>query len=192
MPAPAGCGELVRAAVFLDRDGVLNAPVVRGGRPYPPASPDEVVLLLGVAEACAQLKSAGLCLIVVSNQPDIARGTTTVDDVTAINTTLADLLPLDEILVCPHDDADGCGCRKPQPGLILAAADGWDIDLDLSSLVGDRWRDIDAGRAAGVATIFLDRGYRERRPIEADLVTDELVSAVPFILHRALARSTGL
>jgi len=173
------------AAVFLDRDGVLNAAAVHDGRPFPPSSIDELVMLPGVLLACHLLRQSGLRLLVVTNQPDIARGKTAGSAVDEINEVLRRDLVLDEILVCPHDDVDGCVCRKPKPGLLLAAAEAWDIDLARSTMVGDRWRDIDAGRAAGVATVFLDRSYTERRPDDADLVTDELLRAVPFILHRA-------
>lgn len=178
-------------AAFLDRDGVLNAASVdRARRPHPPCRADQVVLLPRVPEACEQLRAAGLRLIVVTNQPDVARGTTPASTVTEINQLLRRLLPLDDVVVCLHDDSDECRCRKPKPGLILSAASRWNIDLAASTLVGDRWRDIDAGRAAGVATVFLDRGYREPQPVGPDLVASELIDAVPFIIRRAMVRST--
>jgi D-glycero-D-manno-heptose 1,7-bisphosphate phosphatase len=100
-----------RPAAFLDRDGVINAATVRGGRPHPPASVDELVILPGVAEACRRLRAAGFAVLVVTNQPDIARGATGALDVARINDALLDALALDAILVCPHDDADACHCR---------------------------------------------------------------------------------
>lgn len=176
---------MMKSAVFFDRDGVLNRCEVRDGRPHPPRHADEVRLLPKVEEACAVLKRAGLVLIVVTNQPDIARGTASLEDVDAINGRLRALLPLDEIAVCPHDDDDDCPCRKPRPGLVVDSAATWGIDLATSVLVGDRWRDIEAGRAAGVATVFIDRGYAERRPLGSDIVVSELHAAVPFVLDRA-------
>jgi len=171
-----------RRAVFLDRDGVLNAAIVREGRPYGPASLGEMTVLPGVEEACARLKRAGYLLIVATNQPDIARGTTTRGDVDAINEALKSQLGLDEICVCPHDDADKCDCRKPKPGLLLDAAQRWNIDLAHSFMVGDRWRDVEAARAAGCRAVFLDYGYSEPRPEGADIVTSSLAAAVPDLV----------
>jgi len=176
---------MARPAAFLDRDGVINAATVRNGRPHPPASLDELRILPGVAEACRRLRAAGFYVLVVTNQPDIARGTTSANDVARINDVLLDQLALDAILVCPHDDADGCHCRKPRPGLLLDAADQWDIDLARSTMVGDRWRDISAGHAAGVAAVFIDRGYEERQPDEVEHRADELITALPFIFEHA-------
>jgi D-glycero-D-manno-heptose 1,7-bisphosphate phosphatase len=172
----------VRRAVFLDRDGVLNAAVVRDGRPYPPSTLSEMSLLPGVEEACYRLKEAGFLLIVVTNQPDIARATTSSNEVDAINSALKSRLDLDEVSVCPHDDADGCDCRKPKPGLLFAAAQRWNINLPASFMVGDRWRDVEAGRAAGCRTVFLDYGYAERRPQSPDIATTSLAAVVPQLI----------
>ena len=167
-----------RRAVFLDRDGVLNAAVVREGRPYPPPSLAEMTLLPGAEDACARLRAAGFLLIVVTNQPDIARGAAKRGEVDEINAALQTRLALDEVCVCPHDDADGCACRKPKPGLLLAAARRWNIDLTRSFMVGDRWRDIEAGQAAGCRTAFLDYGYAERRPERPDFCARSLAAVV--------------
>jgi D-glycero-D-manno-heptose 1,7-bisphosphate phosphatase len=175
-------GQSKRAAVFLDRDGVLNRAVVRDGVPHPPDDVDSLEVLPGAAEACATLRRAGLLLIVVTNQPDIARGTRTWDGVQAVNQRLSELLPLDEIRVCPHDDRDRCDCRKPSPGLLLAAARERGIDLRRSVMVGDRWRDIESGERAGCWTVFVDHGYSERRPERPDLTVHSLGEAVPWIL----------
>ncbi len=160
-----GVGALTpRAAVFLDRDGVLNEAVVRDGKPYPPASAAEVRIVEGAAAALEQLKSLGLPLIVVTNQPDVARGRQTAAAVEAIHHRLCQELPVDLFLACFHDDADGCACRKPKPGLILEGAARYGAEPSRSFLIGDRWRDIDAGKAAGCRTVWIDRGYRERGP----------------------------
>jgi D-glycero-D-manno-heptose 1,7-bisphosphate phosphatase len=173
---------VARAAAFLDRDGVLNAAVVVDGRPHPPASADELILLPGVEQACATLRAEGFALVCITNQPDIARGTTTAATVEAINERLQSLLGLDAVAVCPHDDADGCDCRKPQPGLILHAGAELGLDLQHSVVVGDRWRDVEAGRRAGCATVFIDHHYDERRPDNADAVAASLADAVPWII----------
>jgi len=175
-------GHGTKAAVFLDRDGVLNRAVVRDGLPHPPDSIESLELLPGVREACATLRRAGFLLIVVTNQPDIARGTRTWEDVQAVNRRLSELLPLDEIRVCPHDDRDQCDCRKPAPGLLVTAARERGIDLRRSVMVGDRWRDVESGERAGCWTVFVDHGYSEIRPERPDLTVHSLGEAVPWIL----------
>jgi D-glycero-D-manno-heptose 1,7-bisphosphate phosphatase len=170
-------------AVFLDRDGVLNEAVVVDGRPHPPASRDDLRLLPGVQDACHALSEAGFKLIVVTNQPDIARGTQDPESVATMNEHLREALDLDEVVTCPHDDPDECPCRKPRPGMLLDAADRWDIDLSLSVTVGDRWRDIEAGRSAGTRTVFVDRDYSERLPDRPDLTVRELKESVSWIIE---------
>lgn len=150
-----------RQAVFLDRDGVLNRAIVRNGKPYPPASLTELQILPGTADALAVLQAAGFLLIGVTNQPDVARGTQRREVVEAINAVLLAALPLAEILVCYHDDRDGCSCRKPQPGLLFQAAATYGIDLPASFMIGDRWRDVGAGHRAGCRTVLLDYRYDE-------------------------------
>lgn len=174
-------------AVFLDRDGVLNRAVVRAGRPYPPACLSELELLPGVREACAVLRDAGYLLVMVTNQPDIARGTLTQGTLDQMNTWLARELHLDDVRVCPHDDRDACACRKPKPGLVTSAAQEHGIDLGLSFLVGDRWRDIEAGREAGVRTVFIDYGYREKCAPEPDCTVQNLAQAADWILAATAA-----
>lgn len=173
------------AAVFLDRDGVLNRATVREGKSYPPPTAEDTELLPGVKEALARMKAAGYALVVVTNQPDVARGTQTRAMVEAINAKLALGLPIDEFRVCYHDDAARCACRKPEPGLLRQAPA---YDLAGSIMVGDRWRDIGAGRRAGVrATVLIDHGYRERE-VEPDARVSSLPEAADWTL--ALPRRT--
>jgi D-glycero-D-manno-heptose 1,7-bisphosphate phosphatase len=149
-------------------------------------------LLPGVVEACHRLRDLGYLLVVITNQPDIARGTQTREEVERMHDVLRRRLPLDEIVVCPHDDADGCACRKPKPGMILDAAKRHGLDLAASFSVGDRWRDVEAARRAEVRAIFVDRGYGERRPTDADAVVANLPDAVGFIeSHRVQGRTTS-
>lgn len=176
-------------AVFLDRDGTLNEAVVRDGKPYPPASPDELVIVPGARETVAALRQAGFRAIVVTNQPDVATGKQRRAVVEAINARLGAALGLDDFRVCYHADADGCACRKPKPGLLLEAARDWQIDLGRSFMVGDRWRDVDAGRAAGCRTVLIEAGYAERRS-EPDFSVSSLGEACTIIL-RAAAGSVG-
>jgi D-glycero-D-manno-heptose 1,7-bisphosphate phosphatase len=172
-----------RRAVFLDRDGVLNEPRVVDGLPLPPRTVGGLVLSRGAEKACRALSRAGFMLIVVTNQPDIARGTRDRQSVGLINDELRRRLRLDDVLVCPHDDGDGCDCRKPRPGMLLEAAERWDIRLQDSVMVGDRWRDIEAGRGAGCHTVLVARDYNEPAARDPDLVVDSLHQAVPWITN---------
>jgi D-glycero-D-manno-heptose 1,7-bisphosphate phosphatase len=155
---------------------------VRDGVPRPPGDLDELEVLPGVEEACDRLRTAGFELVVVTNQPDIARGTQTTAAVWRINDALLMTLPLDEVVVCPHDDADGCACRKPKPGMLVDAAQRRGIDLAASFMVGDRWRDVEAGRRAGCRVVFVDHGYGEELAHEPDVVVRGLGAAADWIL----------
>ena len=179
-----------RPAAFLDRDGVLNRACIRDGKPYPPASLAELEILPDVLDALHALKAAGLLLIGATNQPDVARGTQRRDTVEAINTKLCATLPLDQLLVCYHDDRDDCACRKPRPGLLLDAAAKHGIDLAASYMIGDRWRDIGAGRGAGCTTVWIDRGYTEPWPegCVADHTVASLAEAAAWIIAHAQQR----
>jgi D-glycero-D-manno-heptose 1,7-bisphosphate phosphatase len=168
--------------VFLDRDGVINRAIVRDGKPYPPRHSDELEILPGVPEALARLRSAGFHLVVVTNQPDVARGTQRREVIDAMHALLAAALPIDEFRVCDHDDSDGCVCRKPKPGMLEAAAREADLNLSDSFMVGDRWRDVEAGRRAGCRTVFIDRQYAEARPDRPDVTVGSLPEAVDWIL----------
>lgn len=150
-----------RRAVFLDRDGVLNRAFVEDGVPVPPRTVDGLELLPGVVETCHAFADAGLALVVVTNQPDVARGKLDPEILETIHERLRAELPLDDVVVCPHDGHEGCWCRKPRPGMILDAARRLELDLDHSVAVGDRWRDIDAAHRAGVASVWIDWGLDE-------------------------------
>jgi D-glycero-D-manno-heptose 1,7-bisphosphate phosphatase len=153
-----------RPAVFLDRDGVLNRSFDADGVPVPPDSASRFELLPGVIDACNAFARAGLALVVVTNQPDIARGTLSPAELEQMHLVLRRELPVDDVVVCPHDDGDDCPCRKPRPGMLLDAAARLNLDLSRSVLVGDRWRDVEAARRAGVASVWIDRGLAERAP----------------------------
>jgi D-glycero-D-manno-heptose 1,7-bisphosphate phosphatase len=174
----------MRRGVLLDRDGVLNRAFLREGKPHPPATIAEVEILPGVAEAVEELRSLGLVLVGVSNQPDVARGTQTEGGIEAINRFLLDRLPLAEILVCVHDDADGCDCRKPRPGLLLRAAERHRLDLKRSFMVGDRWSDVEAGRAAGCLTFLVAGPGGDADRCRPDFVVSDLRDAAGHITSR--------
>jgi D-glycero-D-manno-heptose 1,7-bisphosphate phosphatase len=172
----------VRRAVFLDRDGVINRAVIREGKPYPPASSVELEILPGVEAGLRQLKAAGFDLIVVTNQPDVARGAQTREQVEALHAALQAQLPIDEFRVCYHDDPDHCVCRKPRPGLLVDAAREHGIDLTASYLIGDRWRDVAAGQAAGCTCLFIDYGYAESQPVQPFVRAMSVGEAIEQIL----------
>mgnify|MGYP000992429037 CR=1 FL=1 len=171
----------MRKAVFLDRDGVINRSEVRGGKPYAPTRVEDFELLPGSAEAMAALRAAGWLVIVVTNQPDLATGQQDLAGLEAMHRSLRDGSLVDDIKVCPHLASHQCACRKPLPGMLVEAAREWDIDLGASIMVGDRWRDVDAGRAAGCRTIFVDHGYAERRPERPDAIVKSLLQAQQLI-----------
>jgi D-glycero-D-manno-heptose 1,7-bisphosphate phosphatase len=174
----------LRPAIFLDRDGTLNVQVVRGGKPYPPANIDEFQLFADVPNACRALKHAGYVLVVTTNQPDVGRGDQTVEHVEAMHQRLRELLPeVDRIEVC-YDPGRGemSRRRKPEPGMILDAAEALGLDLARSWMIGDRWRDVDCGRRAGLRTVFIDFGYDEELREKPDHVARSFSDAVGIVL----------
>jgi D-glycero-D-manno-heptose 1,7-bisphosphate phosphatase len=175
-----GVDALKPAAVFLDRDGVLSRASVVDGRPYAPLHARDFEILPGSESALARLKAAGYALVVVTNQPEVARGRLTREAVEAMHARLAADLPVDEVRVCYHDEEDACDCRKPAPGLLLSPPT---YAVDRSVMVGDRWRDIEAGRQAGChATILIDYQYDESLPHEPDVRVASLDEAAEWIL----------
>ena len=145
--------------VFLDRDGVLVETLVRDHRAVAPLTLEEFRLTDGAGPHVARLRDFGLVPIVVTNQPEIGRGRLAPGTLAAMHAQLRRAVPVEDIFVCPHDGAVGCDCRKPRPGMLRAAADKWGIDLWKSFMVGDRWQDIDAGRAVGCYTVLIERPY---------------------------------
>lgn len=177
-----GVGSKIKSKViFLDRDGVLNKAIVKNGKPYPPSKIEELEILPGVYEGIQLLKHSGFKLIVITNQPDVARGVTTIEVVNEINNSIIKQLEVDEIICCFHDDSENCECRKPKPGMILQALKKWDIDLSVSYLIGDRWRDIQTAKNIGLTSILIKYDYDEKK-INADFECSNLEEAANFIL----------
>ena len=140
---------------------------------------------LGWRRPAGSCRPPGSCSYAFTNQPDIARGTRDPAFVATLNARLKQLLGLDEVVTCPDDDADGCPCRKPKPGMILDSARRCNVDLSRCVTVGDRWREVEAGRSAGTHTVFIDRGYAERAPADPDLTVAKLEEAVEWIIATA-------
>jgi D-glycero-D-manno-heptose 1,7-bisphosphate phosphatase len=177
--ASARKGEILaaaaRRAVFLDRDGVLLKLLRSRSGPRPPRSVEEVEFVEGAKEALERLRTAGFSTLVVTNQPDIARGEVEERSVQEIHGMLRSRLPVDAVYYCPHDNAHRCACRKPKPGLILRAAEEWDIDLSRSCLIGDRWVDLAAAQSAGIDGILLDAPH-SWHPTSVGSPTEGMVS----------------
>ena len=172
-------------AVFLDRDGVINKAHMVDGKPYPPRNLDELELIPGVEHAILQLRDHDYFCIVITNQPDVARGKASRETVESINQFLIQNLAIHEIISCYHDGHENCDCRKPKPGSLLKAALKYNIDLSKSFMVGDRWRDIEAGENAGCKTFFIDYQYNEKQPQNPTYKVASLTDVVNIILNEA-------
>jgi len=177
----------IKRAVFLDRDGVINRALVRDGKPYPPQSVAEFEILPGVVEACTKLKQAGFVLVVATNQPDVGRGTLSQNVVEDIHAVMCRQLPIDRVEVCYHSGkgASDCDCRKPRPGMLVRAARDLQLDLSRCWMVGDRWRDIDCGRAAGCRTILVEGDYDEKLQTPPDFRVHNLLEAAAVVVEHA-------
>jgi D-glycero-D-manno-heptose 1,7-bisphosphate phosphatase len=184
-PDQASSGNVAkRRAVFLDRDGVINRAIVRDGMPFPPMNLKEFELLPRVDEACELLKASGFCLVIVTNQPDVGHGKLAQKSVEEIHRKICQLLPIDHVEVC-YDRNDSSEYRKPNPGMLRRAAMTLDLDLGASFMVGDRWRDVDCGYAAGCRTIFIDYGYAESLRQPPDFRARDLLEAARIIVDVA-------
>jgi D-glycero-D-manno-heptose 1,7-bisphosphate phosphatase len=177
-----------RRAVFLDRDGVIVIPEFRDGRSFAPRRIGDFRLYPEAAGSLQKLKRAGFLLAVVTNQPDVGNGLISRAEVDAMHDIMVRELPVDAVKACFHSQADGCYCRKPKPGMILQAAGELGIDLRKSFMVGDRKSDIEAGRAAGCATVFVDLGYDEPAPDVPDYVVHSIAEAADIIIETAPTR----
>jgi len=167
-------------AIFLDRDGVLNQTVFRNGKPRAPYTLGEFALFPGVIEGIKLLKEKGYVLIVVTNQPDVARGWVSREAVDAVNKKLRELIPVDDIRICFHTEKDNCLCRKPRPGMLLEASREKNIDLTKSYMIGDRYSDVEAGLKAGCKTILIGPGD-EKKEFTPDFQFNSLIEAAQKI-----------
>jgi D-glycero-D-manno-heptose 1,7-bisphosphate phosphatase len=172
----------MKKAVFLDRDGVVNESLVVDGIPRPPKSIADVVIIEGVIQGIELLVSHGFVPVVVTNQPDVARGSATRSQINGINSFIGRSTGIKYFYTCFHDDIDLCVCRKPAPGLLFNASKELDLDLINSFLVGDRWRDITAGQAAGCKTFFIDYSYSEKLPQKPFKKVSSFLEAVRIII----------
>jgi len=172
-------------AIFLDRDGVLNDPVIIRGKPYPPDTLNDLIIPNHLERCLIELKEKSFLLIMITNQPDVARGKTKKENVKAINNYLKQKLNLDDVFCCYHDDNDNCKCRKPKPGMILSAVDKWKINLKKSFLIGDRWKDIESGKSVGLRTFLIDHNYDEKF-VEPDYKVKDFREIIKIINNNLL------
>ena len=142
-------------AVFFDRDGVLNELVQRDRGFYSPRSFDQFIIDDSANFVISKLRKKGFLSIVVSNQPDIARGNIKKSVLDKMTEVLINKLMVDDVFYCTHDDSDLCNCRKPAPGLFIQAAEKWEIDLKKSYMIGDTWKDTEAANNANVNSLLL-------------------------------------
>ena len=168
-------------AVFFDRDGIINAARVMAGNPHPPSTLLDTHIMPGIADVLSTLRLLDYKTICITNQPDVARGTQTKEEVEKINSYLREKLVLTDILTCYHDNSDNCSCRKPEIGMFLYAQNKHDIDLSKSWMIGDRKKDIDAGKNAGCKTIFVDYNYSESKPTNADFIIKNVKDILKII-----------
>lgn len=180
---PENSNTQLQRAVFLDRDGVINRALVQNGKPYAPSTLEEFEILDGVETAISSLKAQGFQVVIVTNQPDLAKKILDPKILSEMHARIERELKVDAIKVCVHTDEQNCLCRKPRPGMLLEAAEEFSIDLSQSYMIGDRWRDMDAGKAAGCKTILIGSGYAADRPVKNfDAQVESLLEASQMIL----------
>lgn len=174
-----------RRSVFLDRDGVLIRSDLKDGKPIAVQEMERLDILPGVEQACRMLREAGFLLVMITNQPDVGRGLVPQRTVDEMNRHVQKVLGLDDVRVCYHGGTENCRCRKPKPGMIIDAGDALHIALDRSVVVGDRWSDIEAGRAVSCRTVYIAWGQSEKLTLAPDLTSPSLLDAVAWIIREA-------
>jgi D-glycero-D-manno-heptose 1,7-bisphosphate phosphatase len=145
----------MKRAVFIERDAILNE--VRSGpkQQISPLTLEEFKINPAAKEPLLKLKASGFVLIATTNQPGLSRGYQSRRELDRMHDILRRTFPLDDILLCPHDETDHCPCRKPRPGLLIEAAFKWHLNLDHSFVISDKWQDAEAARTAGCTSLLL-------------------------------------
>jgi len=167
-----------RKAIFLDRDGTLNKAYIENGLPISPSSLNKFKIIKGVKKSINKLKKLNFLCILITNQPDVFRGKISKKTVVKMNSYIKKKIKLDDMFVCYHDNEHNCNCRKPKPGLLVKASKKWKIDLNKSFMIGDRWKDILAGKKVGCKTIFINNNYKNDKKVKADFTFKSLLKAV--------------
>jgi len=180
----------MKQAVFIERDGVLNAAKTEKQQQVSPLTLEEFHLNEDGVPLLKQLKSAFLILIATTNQPGLSRGYQNRRELDRMHVRLRKVFPLDDILVCPHDEHDRCPCRKPKPGLLVEAGFKWHLDLDHSFVISDKWQDAEAARIAGSTSLLLQSPWVGK--VHRDFLLPDLAAAVGKILELRSARRTAV
>ena len=167
-----------RKAIFLDRDGTLNKAYIENGLPISPSSLNKFKIIKGVKKSINRLKKLNFLCILITNQPDVFRGKISKKTVVKMNSYIKKKIKLEDMFVCYHDNEHNCSCRKPKPGLLVKASKKWKIDLKKSFMIGDRWKDILAGKKVGCKTIFINNNYKNDKKVKADFTFKSLLKAV--------------
>src|SRR2546428_12400230 len=173
--------KCMKQGVFLERDGILNLVKVERQHQVTPLTLEDFKLNQDAIPLLKKLKAAGLLLIATTNQPGLSRGYQSRRELDRMHDLLRKTFPLDDILVCPHDETDGCPCRKPKPGLLVEAGFKWHLDLDHSFVISDKWQDAEAARVAGCTSLLLKSPWVGT--VHRDFVLPNLAAIVEKILH---------
>ncbi len=172
----------MRKAIFFDRDGVLIKTDIKSGSPVAINDNNNVEFATNQVNLFKELKLKGFLFFLFTNQPDVARGKVLKVEVDLINIRVAERYLLDDIFVCYHDDIDNCMCRKPKNGLILEARDKYNLNLNQSFVIGDRWRDMDAAENSNCKSVFIDHHYSEKHPSKYKFSFENIDDALRFII----------
>ena len=171
----------MRTAIFIERDGLLNLPKVEGQYQIAPRSVNELVLNRAAIKPLQELKAAGFLLLATTNQPGISRGYLSRRELDLMHSIILKAFPLDDILMCTHDEWDRCPCRKPKPGLFREASFKWQVDLDHSFVLSDKWQDAKAAQNAGCTSILVKSPWNGTG--HHDFIMSDLEAAVAKVFE---------
>jgi len=146
----------MRVAAFIERDGLLNQIRIEHEAAVTPGCLEDFKIQSNAAPLVSELRAAGYVVIATSNQPGLSTGDLSRRELDIMHEILLRKLELDDIMICPHDEADCCPCRKPKPGLLIEAGFKWHVDLDRSVSISDKWQDAEAARIAGCTSILIE------------------------------------
>jgi len=179
----------MKMGVFIERDGVLNRVRVERHHQVSPLTLEDFHLNREAVPLLKKLKAAGFLLIATTNQPGLSRGYQSRRELDRMHELLRTTFPLDDIMVCPHDETDRCPCRKPKPGLLIEAAFKWRLNLDHSFVISDKWQDAEAARTAGCTSLLVQSPWLGH--VHRDLVLPDLAAIVEKILTLKKTRRTA-
>jgi D-glycero-D-manno-heptose 1,7-bisphosphate phosphatase len=171
----------MQLGVFIERDGVLNNVRVERRHQVSPATLGDFRICKNAQPLLQRLKAAGFVLIATTNQPGLSRGCQSRRELDRMHELLRRELPLDDVLVCPHDETDLCPCRKPNPGLLVEAGFAWHLDLERSFVISDKWQDAAAARAVGCTSLLIRSSWLGSG--HYDLVLPSLEAVVEKLLQ---------